>query len=155
MPASHDCANRARLQEPRRRNLSVSPRNRPVRGDFLCKGYRHGIVSGIIIRPYFRQAPAALGCDNTILRWPGPFGSGFLSPQPPGVVRIGPVRSSLSLNTGPTRVGPFLFGDCANTSDSRESYEPGILRSSREFPGPLQCAARNHEIREKYSSAAA
>jgi len=25
------------------------------------------------------------------VRWPGPFGSGFLSPQPPGVVRIGPV----------------------------------------------------------------
>jgi hypothetical protein len=54
---------------------------------------RHGIVSGIIILPNFRQAPAALDCDKVILRWPGPFGPGFLSPQPPGVVGIGPVRS--------------------------------------------------------------
>ena len=57
---------------------------------------RHGIVSGIIKPPYFRQVPALLDCDKIILRWPGPFGSGFLSPQPPGVVRIGPVRSQIS-----------------------------------------------------------
>src|SRR6201989_1741461 len=52
---------------------------------------RHGIVSGIIIRPNFRQSTALLDCEKKLLRWPGPFGSGFLSPQPPGVVRIGPV----------------------------------------------------------------
>src|SRR5258706_13824825 len=53
---------------------------------------RHGIVSGIIIPPHFRPAPAVLHCDKKSLRWPGPFGSGFLSPQPPAGVRIGPVR---------------------------------------------------------------
>ena len=52
----------------------------------------HGIVSGILLLPHFRQPPAKLGCDKRILRWPGPFGSGFLSPQPPGAVGIGPVR---------------------------------------------------------------
>jgi len=52
----------------------------------------HGIVSGILLLPNFRQPPAPLGCDNVILRWPGPFGSGFLSPQPPGAVGIGPIR---------------------------------------------------------------
>jgi hypothetical protein len=40
--------------------------------------------------PHFGQPPALLGCDNKILRWPGPFGFGFLSPQPPGIVGIGP-----------------------------------------------------------------
>ena len=44
-----------------------------------------------------------------ILRWPGPFGTGFLSPQPPGAVGIGPVRRIVYPHTGPTKVGPFLF----------------------------------------------
>jgi hypothetical protein len=52
----------------------------------------HGIVSGILLLPHFRQPPAPLACEKIILRWPGPFGSGFLSPQPPGAVGIGPVR---------------------------------------------------------------
>src|SRR4029453_19377440 len=52
----------------------------------------HGIVSGILLLPHFRQPPAPLGCDKMILRWPGPFGSGFLSPQPPGAVGVGAVR---------------------------------------------------------------
>src|SRR5262245_27406036 len=53
----------------------------------------HGIVSGILLLPHFCQPPAPLDCEKEILRWPGPFGSGFLSPQPPGAVGIGPVRS--------------------------------------------------------------
>jgi len=52
----------------------------------------HGIVSGILLLPHFRPPPAPLACENIVLRWPGPFGSGFLSPQPPGAVGIGPVR---------------------------------------------------------------
>jgi hypothetical protein len=52
----------------------------------------HGIVSRIIIRPNFRPATALPDCKKEALRWPGPFGSGFLSPQPPGAVGIGPVR---------------------------------------------------------------
>src|SRR5215217_3127872 len=73
----------------------------------------HGIVSGILLLPYFRQPPAPLGCDKIILRWPGPFGSGFLSPQPPGAVGIGPVRRGVFPDTGPTKVGPFSFWGCA------------------------------------------
>jgi hypothetical protein len=57
----------------------------------------HGIVSGILLLPHFRQPRAPLGCDKKILRWPGPFGSGFLSPQPPGAVGIGPVRRGSSI----------------------------------------------------------
>jgi len=88
----HDCANGARLQERRGGWLDFTPSPAGNR-DVHCTSGRHGIVSGIIIPPYFRQATAPLNCDNIVLRWPGPFGSGFLSPQPPGVVRIGPVRS--------------------------------------------------------------
>jgi hypothetical protein len=70
---------------------------------------RHGIVSGIIIPPHFRPSTALLGCEKDTLRWPGPFDSGFLSPQPPGVVGIGPIRRIIYPDIGPTRVGPFLF----------------------------------------------
>jgi hypothetical protein len=70
---------------------------------------RHGIVSGIIIPPYFRPSTALLDCEKKVLRWPGPFDTGFLSPQPPGVVGIGPIRRIVYPHTGPTRVGPFSF----------------------------------------------
>jgi len=59
-------------------------------------GKRHtvtGSLAGITLWPLFRLGPAALHCEKIRVRWPGPFGSGFLSPQPPGVVRIGPVRT--------------------------------------------------------------
>ena len=70
----------------------------------------HGNVRGIILLPHFRPSPAPLPCEKKILRWPGPFGSGFLSPQPPGAVGIGPVRRGVkSQHTGPTKVGPFCF----------------------------------------------
>src|ERR1700740_118737 len=68
---------------------------------------RHGIVSGIIMPPHSRPAHAVLSSDNKLLRWPGPFGSGFLSPQPPGIVGIGP--DAAKCETGPTKVGPFCF----------------------------------------------
>lgn len=69
----------------------------------------HGIVSGILLLPYFCPPPAPLACEKITLRWPGPFGSGFLSPQPPGAVGIGPVRRGVNPDTGPTKVGPFSF----------------------------------------------
>ena len=72
--------------------------------------YRHGIVSGIIILPNFRLSTALLDCDKGILRWPGPFGTGFLSPQPPGVVRIGPVRKKHTPILGQRELVLFLFG---------------------------------------------
>src|SRR3954463_9341362 len=72
-------------------------------------GRGHGIVSGIIIPPNFRQADAKLDCEKKSLRWPGPFGSGFLSPQPPGVVGIGPVAAN-SPARGQRNLVFFLFG---------------------------------------------
>jgi hypothetical protein len=42
--------------------------------------------------PHFRPSTAPLPCEKKILRWPDPFGFGFLSPQPPGAVGIGSVR---------------------------------------------------------------
>jgi hypothetical protein len=70
---------------------------------------RHGIVSGIIIRPNFRQATAQLDCEKRALRWPGPFGSGFLSPQPPGVVGIGPVRRGVNPHYWANESWSFFF----------------------------------------------
>src|SRR5882762_2333418 len=97
MPRRYDRANSGRLQERRgggapkfaRDGLSVRPARQKMQ--------RHEIVREIIIRPNFRPATALLNCDKESLRWPGPFSSGFLSPQPPGAVGIGPVRrNSLS-----------------------------------------------------------
>src|SRR5258708_25532423 len=104
-----DCANRRRLQEAlcryrrRRDRLSIVP----TFEDPETLG--HGIVSGIILLPHFRPSTAPLPCEKKTLRWPGPFGSGFLSPQPPGAVGIGPVRRGANPHTGPTKVGPFSF----------------------------------------------
>ena len=92
---------------------------------------RHGIVSRIIILPNFRLSAALLDCEKEILRWPGPFGSGFLSPQPPGVVRIGPVRKKHTPTLGQRKLVLFLFGllvlgqrfraakDCFSTASRR------------------------------------
>ena len=65
-------------------------------------------LAGIIMPPHFRPSPALLNCDKGILRWPGPFDTGFLSPQPPGVAGIGSIAVQI-IPAGPTRVGPFLF----------------------------------------------
>src|ERR1700761_4968138 len=103
----------------------------PVRSPIRAETRRHGIVSGIIIPPHFRQATAPLGCEKILLRWPGPFSSGFLSPQPPGAVGIGPVRRIVYPHTGPTKVGPFSFwgtgfsGLCVRT----HAIEPSCKRT--------------------------
>src|SRR6476660_5912027 len=77
----------------------------------------HGIVSGILLLPYFRQPPAPLGCDKIILRWPGPFGSGFLSPQPPGAVGIGSVRRGSNPENWANASWSFFFlGICFRTT---------------------------------------
>jgi hypothetical protein len=78
-------------------------------------------LAEIIIRPNFRPATALLDCDKQSLRWPGPFSSGFLSPQPPGAVGIGPVRRIVYPHPGPTKVGPFsLMGCCHSGARWRE-----------------------------------
>src|ERR1700682_3791778 len=99
-----------RCKRPRG-NRSEIPARRIVLGPVDAKKAVTGSLAEIIIRPNFRPATALLDCDKRNLRWPGPFGSGFLSPQPPGVVRIGPVRRNYP-HTGPTRVGPFSFCGC-------------------------------------------
>ncbi len=109
MSERHDCANSvAAARGPWRgcRFSRAADRPAPPRRPATC---RHGIVSGIIIPPHFRPAPAPLDCEKKVLRWPGPFGSGFLSPQPPGVVRIGPISQIVYPHTGPAKVGPFCF----------------------------------------------
>ena len=70
---------------------------------------RHEIVREIIIRPNFRPATAVLNCDKESLRWPGPFSTGFLSPQPPGAVGIGPVRRIVYPILGQRELVLFLF----------------------------------------------
>jgi len=56
--------------------------------------------------PHFRPSPALLNWEKNALRWPGPFGFGFLSPQPPGIVGIGP---NAAKSGGHRQVGPFSF----------------------------------------------
>lgn len=62
--------------------------------------------------PHFRPANAALNCEKETVRWPGPFGSGFLSPQPPGIVRIGPV----ALQPEPRTDESWSFFICGDAS---------------------------------------
>ena len=71
---------------------------------------RHRIVSGIIIPPNFRPPTALLNCDKRGLRWPGPLETGFLSPQPPGDVGIGPIAEKFIPILGQRELVLFLFG---------------------------------------------
>jgi hypothetical protein len=79
---------------------------------YPAKPAGHGIVSRIIILPHFRPSTALPDCKKEALRWPGPFGSGFLSPQPPGAVGIGPVRSKYP-TLGQRELALFVFGGAA------------------------------------------
>src|SRR5947208_1150480 len=111
LPSSqrHDCADSARPQEGRGKTAWIRRQWDGARPCPARQIRRHGLVSGIIIPPHFRPATAVLHCEKKSLRWPGPFGSGFLSPQPPGVVRIGPVRRYLLIPTLGQRELVLLF----------------------------------------------
>src|ERR1700761_7177231 len=88
---------------------------------------RHGIVSGITIQPLFRQPPAALDCEKNALRWPGSFGFGFLSPQPPGIVGTGPSAANQRANVS----WPFFVVQFANflfVIPGREQSERAMMR---------------------------
>src|SRR5882724_5855403 len=101
-----------------------------------CHAESHGNVSRIILLPHFRPSPAALLCDKRILRWPGPFGSGFLSPQPPGVVGIGPVRRGVNPNTlGQRKLVLFVFGRHATA----QSRRPRAAREPASFQWMSGC----------------
>src|SRR5215212_6456786 len=93
------------------RRKGVQIQRKPPRMPRHAETSIHGIVSGILLLPYFRQPPAPLGWDKRILRWPGPFGSGFLSPQPPGAVGTGSVRRGVIPTLGQRKLVLFLFGD--------------------------------------------
>jgi hypothetical protein len=102
-----------------------------------------GTLAEIIILPNFRLSTALLDCEKETLRWPGPFDSGFLSPQPPGVVGTGPVRRGVYSYTGPTKVGPFSFWaadseqaifSAAATLAIGISAESGEARNLERFP---------------------
>src|ERR1700730_9156089 len=96
-----------------------------------------GSLAEIIIRPNFRPATALLDCDKQSLRWPGPFGPGFLSPQPPGAVGIGPVRRIVYPHPGPTKVGPFSFRGCCHSGARANPTSPA---NTFRIPGPRQAA---------------
>src|SRR6266852_6830450 len=95
-----------------------------------------GSLAEIIIRPNFRPATALLDCDKQSLRWPGPFSSGFLSPQPPGALGHGPVRRIVYPHPGPTKVGPFSFGGCCPSGACRREPEISCQYVADSGPAP-------------------
>jgi hypothetical protein len=118
------------------RRKRVHDHGRAARGQHLANHrHRHGIVSRIIMTPYFCPRRAPESRHKTTVRWPGPFGSGFLSPQPPGAVGIGPIHNLE--DEGPTRVGPFAF----QTGFHTEIFE-SRLPSHRQWW--TSCSRRRH-----------
>jgi hypothetical protein len=65
----------------------------------------------IIMQPDFRQATALLDCERIITAMARSFWCRILSPQPPGAIRIGPIRRELNTadRSGPAKAGPFSF----------------------------------------------
>ena len=65
----------------------------------------------IIMQPDFRQATALLDCERIITAMARSFWCRILSPQPPGAIRIGPIRRELNIadRSGPAKAGPLFF----------------------------------------------
>lgn len=147
MPRPHDRANRGRLQEGQATRICRTKRwsaTRFERGSAVT-----GSLEEIIIPPNFRQATALLGCEKIILRWPGPFDSGFLSPQPPGVVGIGPVRRKFIPTLGQRELVLLFLRDLVFEGSSfrgaSETSEPVIhnqhdRRGMHSGPAHPRCA---------------
>jgi len=90
--------------------------------------------------PYFRPSTALLNCDKEILRWPGPFDTGFLSPQPPGVAGIGSIAVQI-IPTGPTRVGPFSFSGTRYTAVRNCGDQKSLACHAN--PNPMRISSDN------------
>jgi hypothetical protein len=112
--------------------------------------HRHGIVSGILKLPNFRPSTAPSDCEKKFLRWPGPFGSGFLSPQPPGVVGIGPVAEEFIRYWTNASWSFFFLGTSLSgrmlefRPDSRRSFDPGNFADRNER------RSRHLEVKESF-----
>src|ERR1700751_5015009 len=108
----HDCADRPPpIEGPwdcGRRPARKCSRARGIFGRTWVARTVTSSLAGIIMPPHFRPSTALLNCDKETLRWPGPFDTGFLSPQPPGVAGIGSIAEWI-IPSGPTRVGPLSF----------------------------------------------
>jgi hypothetical protein len=110
--------------------------------------------------PLFRQSPAAVDCDKNVLRWPGPFGPGFLSPQPPGVVRIGPVAVTLFTRASASwsffLLGTRFFGNAAGppTDDQPPPQVPAPSQRDGAPGATFEKSVRTAAIRGAEISAA-
>lgn len=99
----------------------------------LCKGRsaslmveicRHGNVSRILLPPNFGPSGALLDCDKKILRRVRFFRSRIPQPPAPRGRWDRTLRRKL-IPTGPTQVGPFLFGGCTLLFPGRDVVSKG------------------------------
>jgi hypothetical protein len=101
-------------------------------------------LAGIIIPPHFRQPTAPLNCNKDTLRWPDPFGPGFLSPQPPGVVGVGSLAEQiiplLANASWPFSFFSDLLGPLGHRRGTRECELRGAARLPPALDRPLSRA---------------
>ena len=95
-------------------------------------------LAGIIMPPHFRQPTALLNCEEETLRWPGPFDTGFLSPQPPGVAGIGSIAEQIIPILGQRELVLFLFQATVQPASTRgrPNASPKSPRLSRPSKSP-------------------
>jgi len=107
-----------------------------------------GSLAGIIIPPHFRQPTAALNCEKESLRWPGPFDTGFLSPQPPGSLGSGLSQIDCP-RLGQRELVLFLFGRLDSVQERSTSTRSPPSRIAIEitpgFGAPPNPASRFQE----------
>jgi hypothetical protein len=118
---------------------------------------RHGIVSGIIIPPYFCQPPAALDCDKSLCVGPVLSVPDSSAPSPPGPSGSG-LSHGLTPILGQRKLVLFVFGVCHSATRAGRNHNrhrgvqcacakrahPAILRQGR---------IREFQKREKISAA--
>ena len=96
---------------------------------------RHGIVSGIIIPPYFCQPPAALGCDKSVCVGPVLSVPDSSAPSPPESSGSG-LSHELTPILGQRKLVLFVFGSVVRDEPARITTSIATLDSA--------CAKRAH-----------
>ena len=104
--------------------------------------------------PYFRPSTALLNCDKETLRWPGPFDTGFLSPQPPGVAGIGSIAVQIIPYWANASWSFFFFRHplrCCSTLAADTSAK-SLASHADSNPGISPTSSRHISVAEPLSS---
>src|ERR1700681_2956732 len=146
----HDCANRRTLQEAL---LQIPPQARPIVPTLEIRKYR---VTGSLAESYCcptsaHRPPRCLArresCVGPVLSVPDSS-----APSPPGPSGSGLFAGEPNPRTGPTKVGPFLFGACFIACASDAPVKDGDRHSGACAARAMMCNSASENPQPRYDN---